>query len=379
MIPARDTRRIIQKLGDEMEPLDTTFLVDLSNLTREEQQWLDEVWEDIPLDKRRRLVALMSEQADEDVQLDFTAVFRRGLTDEDAEVRRAAIEGLWEDESVTLIRPFLHLLHEDVSPDVRASAASALGRFVLLGELGRLSGERSRQVIEALLAIVSDRSLPIDVRRRAVESLAYSSDDRIRPVIGRAYEDESADMRASAIFAMGRSADEYWRGAVRAELFNEDPAHRFEAARAAGELADPRAVERLIVLLKDRDREIRMIAIWALGQIGGAAARRALKQVAQAGLSRDARQQARESLAEMSLLDDETIAFVDDPELYDEVDEENGEYAVFYPGELYGDDGEDDELYGDDEDDELYEDDALYEDHEVWEDSLDPDETDEYS
>jgi HEAT repeat protein len=374
----RDTQRIIQKLGDEMEPLDASTLVDLSNLTREEQQWLDEAWEDIPLDKRRRLVALMNEQAEEDFQLDFSAVLRRGIRDEDAEVRRAAIEGLWEDESVTLIRPFLKLLHEDASPDVRASAASALGRFVLLGELGRLTDERSRELVESLVTIVADRSLPIDVQRRAVESLAYSSDDRVRSIIGRAYEDESADMRASAIFAMGRSADEYWRGAVRAELFNEDPAHRFEAARAAGELADPRAVERLIVLLKDRDRQIRIMAIWALGQIGGAAARRALKQVAQADLSREARQHARESLAEMALLADETIAFVDDPELYDEAGEDDGDYAMFYADDELDEDDESDSLVDDDEDDTFYEDDALFEDDEEWEGSLDPDETDEY-
>src|SRR5688500_4860746 len=134
-----ETPKTIELLADDQEPVDETSLVHLSNLTREEQQLLDATWPMIPLDTRRRMVALMNEQAEEDVQLDFKALFRRGLQDPDEVVRYLSVDGLWEDESVTLIRIFLTMLRSDLSPLVQASAATALGRFVLQGELGYLT------------------------------------------------------------------------------------------------------------------------------------------------------------------------------------------------------------------------------------------------
>ncbi|MDQ4074736.1 MAG: HEAT repeat domain-containing protein [Chloroflexota bacterium] len=342
----RDTEETIDNLQNDREPIEESSLIQLSNLTREEQARLDEVWRDIPLDKRRHMVRLMGEKADEDFQLDFKAVFRRGLQDADAEVRRESIEGLWEDESVTLIRPFLRLL-EDESDVVRASAATALGRFVLQGELGHLTEERYEELVEALVKIVSDPSIPISVRRRAVESVAYSGDERVRDIIARAYEDESEEMRTSAVFAMGRSADEYWSGLVRGELFNEDPAFRFEAARAAGELSDSSAVPRLIALLKDRDREVRKMVIWALGQIGGAAAREALKGVIRGEQSASIRRLAQDCLAELNLLDEDSPSLFLDPSLYKGEEEDDT---------LVWDDDENDSGSGDDESDDFDED-----------------------
>lgn len=305
----RETRQTIDKLHNNHEPLNEEELIHLSNLTREEQGWLEEAWPLITLDKRRRLVQLLGEQADADFQLDFTAVFRRGLRDEDATVRQRAIEGLWEDESVTLIRPLLRLLQDEVDA-VQAAAATALGRFVLQGELGYLTEERYHSLVEELMHVIADAVRPVAVRRRAVEAVAYSSDERVRGIIARAYEDEAEPMRLSALFAMGRSADEYWRGMARAELWNENPAFRYEAARAAGELGDSVAVPRLIALLGDADREVREMTIWALGQIGGPAARKALEGVVQHSNSPARRQLARDSLAEMALLHDANAALL---------------------------------------------------------------------
>ncbi len=311
----RETQKTIEDLKKQDEPLDEPALIHLSNLTREEQGWLDEAWDAIPLDKRRRLVQQLSEDADEDFQLDFSATFRRGLQDVDAEVRRVSVDGLWEVESVSLIRPFLRLL-SDESEAVRASAATALGRFVLHGELEYLPSERYGEIIEALIAMLEDDSLPVAVRRRALESLGYSGDERMRGFIARAYDEAAAEMRLSALLAMGRSADDYWSGQVRLELNNEDPAFRFEAARAAGELSNQRAVPRLIALTRDRDREVREMAIWALGQIGGGAAQEALQRIVQSAASPAVRDLARDSLAELSMIDEGIAASFLRPTLY---------------------------------------------------------------
>ncbi len=327
----RETQKTINTLRDSQEPIDEAELVHLSNLTREEQEWLDEAWTVIPLDKRRRLIGLLAQQAEEDIQLNFSAVFRRGLRDRDAQVRQASIDGLWEDESLTLLRPLLRLLHDE-DEGVRASAATALGRFVLQGELGHLSSERYEELIETLVKLARNPLLSVAVRRRAVEAIAYSSDERVRDIIARAYEEEADEMRASALFAMGRSADEYWSGQVRGELSNENPALRYEAARAAGELGDRRAVLRLIPLAVQGDPVVRDVAIWALGQIGGPVAKEALKQIAQGEQGPSVRRAARDALAELALIDEGAIALFSDAEvgeaplsLVDEEDEEREE------------------------------------------------------
>lgn len=347
---ARDIYQTFRTLQDDAEPLEGAALLDLSNLTREEQTVLAEAWPRIPLDKRRRLVALMGEAADEDVQLDYRAVFRRGLDDADAEVRRLSVEGLWEDESVTLVRPLLALLRQDESMSVRASAATALGRFVLQGELKQLSEERLAEMVEALVGTVGATELPVAVRRRAVESLGYSGDERVPGIIQRAHTDDAEEMRISALFAMGRSADEQWAATVRHELDNENPAIRFEAVRAAGELGDSRAVQPLVALIADSDKEVREMAVWALGEIGGPVAKAALRKVV-TGEDRALRQLARDSLAEMALLDEQSLL------LFDEA-----------PTDLLTPEPDADDEWEEDEDDEEWDD---------WDDEEDDDEDDE--
>jgi HEAT repeat protein len=109
-------------------------------------------------------------------------------------------------------------------------------------------------------------------------------------------------MKESALAAMGRSMMPRWLPIIAKELESKSPALRYEAARAAGELADegrPLLVP-VARLLGDSDTEVALAAIWALGQIGGEAAKRALKEVAKS--DSDARvQAATEALSELEL------------------------------------------------------------------------------
>jgi HEAT repeat protein len=57
---------------------------------------------------------------------------------------------------------------------------------------------------------------------------------------------------------------------------DEDPAVRFEAANACGQLGDESTVPHLISLIKDEDVEVQVSAVQALGTTGGALAKRAL-------------------------------------------------------------------------------------------------------
>ena len=252
-------------------------LYHLSNLEAEGVALVRETWPCLPVKLRRRLIMRLVELAEADFEVDFGAVFRLGLEDEDAEVRTAAIEGLWEDEDVFLI-PLLVARLQDEALTVRAAAATSLGRFILLGELKRIRPDPQSMAYAATLATCRDAEEHVEVRRRALESLAYVSDEAVTQLIREAYAAPEERARISAVFAMGRSANDCWARQVRQELFSPNPEMRYEAARACGELQLREAVPELAELTCDTDPEVQEAACWALGQVGGEEARDVLER-----------------------------------------------------------------------------------------------------
>ncbi|MHB1317517.1 MAG: HEAT repeat domain-containing protein [Anaerolineae bacterium] len=263
-------------------------------------------------ERRLALLSSMVESAEADYELSYMALLRIALEDPLPAVRRMAIEGLWEDERLDLLRRLLSLLEADPSDEVRAAAASSLGRFVYMAECEDLPSARGEQVREALERAVAGQS--VEVARRALESLAYINDETITRLIDEAYAGSQPLMRQSAVFAMGRSADRFWAETVLGELHSDDPAMRFEAARAAGEMRLTRALPLLARLIAgDRDAEVQAMAIWAMGEIGGKRARQLLERLAE-GEDEAQSAAAEEALERMKLASPEFDLFVFEPE-----------------------------------------------------------------
>ena len=293
---------LLKKLGDRQTPLSISSLYGLSHLTRAEAQLFQEVWSLVDAGRRQWILQSLVDIAEASFEVDFNPIFRLCLNDEDAVVRSRAIEGLWEDEDLTLAGLLVRLLRDDPSESVRAAAATSLGRFVLLGELEKIEAAPAMMVEDALLGAIYDPHETLEVRRRAVESIAYSGQAQVQDIIEMAYYDDEEKMRISAIFAMGRSADPLWHEMVIAELYNPDPEMRYEAARACGELEASAALSALIDLIEaDPDPEVQGIAIWALGRIGGKEARRVLEACCE-GEDEALRQAAEEALDELDFL-----------------------------------------------------------------------------
>lgn len=295
--------------GDEIS-ISPSLLFALSDLDRRELGEFARVWITLPADRRRRFTQAMAELAEERIEADFNRIFRYLLDDEDPEVRAHAIDGLWEDETPTLVPTFIGALRSDASARVRAAAAEALGRFLLLAETKRVPAADGDEIRNALLATIRNGGEDALVRRRAIESLAYTNDDTVRGIIASAYADEDPKMRATAIFAMGRSSDPYWKRTVAQELYATDPQLRFEAARAVGELEFKAAVPRLIELLEEADVEIQAAAITSLGQIGGKPARTALLAVI-ASDDEVARELAQDALDELEFANGSDLLLYD--------------------------------------------------------------------
>ena len=161
------------------------------------------------------------------------------------------------------------MLRSDPSAQVRASAATALGRYVLAGELEQLDPPIQARLMAELLTSIHLKGEGIEVRRRALESVAYACTPEVLETLDTAYYHEDEQMRLSAIVGMGRTCDKRWQQIILDELESSSAAMRYEAALASGNLALREAVPTLTGLLDDADPQIRDAAIWSLGQVGG--------------------------------------------------------------------------------------------------------------
>jgi HEAT repeat protein len=276
---ALDALRSSEKGGS-----DSTIFYGLSGLKPEDIERLRPIWETLPPSYRRRLMRTLVEVSETNFELNYQAFAQFGLTDSDPGVREAAIEVLWEDESLGLMQQLIDIAQTDDSREVRAAATSALGRFILAGELGDLPESETVRAQDAVISILNDPAEDNDVRRRALEAIANCGHEIVEDAINTAYEGDDRRMQISAVFAMGRTCDDRWGEIVINELDSDDPEMRYEAARAAGELELEEAIPHLSRLAFDTDVEIKDVAIWSLGEIGGKEAMRVLNL-----LARDAR------------------------------------------------------------------------------------------
>ncbi len=260
------------------EQLHTGQLFIFSKMDQADLKTFQEIWPTIPASRRQEITQELVEISEINFEVDFEPVFLLGLGDADADVRANSISGLWENERPSLIVPFIHLLKTDEVPLVRATAASALGRFVYLNEIEEIEDAHVEPIKQALLETIHQPAEDVEVRRRAIEAIAYVNNPQVTRIIESAYYDEDEKMQVSAIFGMGRSADTRWRPQVISELENSNSEIRFEAARACGELEAGDAVPKLIELIdEDDDPQVKEVSIWALGRIGGQTAREALE------------------------------------------------------------------------------------------------------
>jgi HEAT repeat protein len=266
----------LEALVDSSQQLKIAELQRLSDPSPEQAEQFAARWPDIDVRRRRRILQELIELAEDTVELDFDFVFRHALRDTDDEARLAAVRGLWEYESPDLIDDLTALTQTDDSAAVRAEAALALGRFVLLFETGRLRERHFERVVTALRRAIENAAEIEEVRARAIESIGPYDADWVRQAVTQAYESGSHRLKVSAVHAMGRSAESRWLPLLQRELTSEEAELRYEAAVASGSLADEAAVPSLVPLAADADDEVRAAAIAALGEIGGEAARRAL-------------------------------------------------------------------------------------------------------
>ena len=268
-------QEVIDALLDVDSPLAPRYLYRFSDLEADDILQLRKIWAQIPLWRRKALLEDLDQLFSDDYLLSFEAICRIGITDSDSEIRFLSLRSLFEYDVKDLVSEFLNILSTDDNQDVRAAAATALGKYIYAGEIEELDSKTLRLIEDRLLNVLqgSDNML---VRRRALEALGFSSRKELPALIETAFNQTENEWKASALFAMGRSCDKRWQEPVMSMLNHNLPDIRQEAAKAAGEIEISDANETLIELLEDDNTEVRMAAAWSLSQIGGEDAQEAL-------------------------------------------------------------------------------------------------------
>ncbi|MGC9395540.1 MAG: HEAT repeat domain-containing protein [Anaerolineae bacterium] len=360
-------KKITDSLWESMEASQhipqAADLKQFSGLLAEDIQRLTAAWGNLPVDVRLRTVRAWNALAVEDFEMDFSAVLRIAMRDEDADVRAAAIAGLDEDEDIRLISQLSEILENDTAAVARAAAARTLAHFVLMGELNKILPHFFETACAALLKAHNDLSEDLNVRRHALEALAYTSLHGAPEMIEAAYAHPEEKMRISAVLAMGRSADKRWGQIAYQELFSPHPAMRYEATRACGELALPEAVPALVELAEDVNIDIQRMALWALGQIGGKQAQRTLKRYRNSD-NLTLRQAAHEALEELEFFHGDLTTFFGPPTEFDGASEGSWAEDDAYEGGSIGMKlalgfGENEDDFDDEDEDEDLEDEDL--------------------
>ena len=245
------------------------YLKEFSDIRPLELKTLLDIWPRVTLSRKQTLLEELKTLAEADTLVSFDDFGRALLTDPDPIVRTDAIRLLHESEDLKLVPTYLDMLKTDTDTTVRREAANVLNLFVDLGELEEIPENIYHQIEDALLAAANSED-DARVRRTALESLGYSSRPEVITLIESAFHREDPNWQASALHAMGRSADDRWTEDVLHSLINDDDRIRRAAVEAAGDLAISPARPILLEMLSEEEEpDVTSAVIWSLSQIGG--------------------------------------------------------------------------------------------------------------
>jgi HEAT repeat protein len=272
-------QKVLDSLLANSREFPRQYLQEFSDIGPTELRSLLDVWPRVELKRKLTLLDELDALAETDTLVSFDDFASSLLTDPDPQVRTRAIRLLDESEDVKLVPSFLDMLNNDPDLNVRAQAATALNLFVDLGELEEIAESIHRQVEDALLISITGDD-DARVRRAALESLGYSSREDVATLIQSSFQREDPHWKASALTAMGRSADDRWTDEITRSLVSENNTIRQAAVQAAGNLSLRSTRPLLLRMLNEEDdNSILSAVIWSLSQIGGEDVRTYLENI----------------------------------------------------------------------------------------------------
>ena len=275
----------------------------LSGMDDDDLTIFKQEWKKVEKLRRQAVISQLVFLGEADYRLDFSRVFRYCLEDPDPGIKSHAITGLSEEEDELFVSPLIRFTQRGNNEEVRAAAVTALGKFAILGELGKLSSTQKEHLYNTLWSILKDNKESDSIKSKALVTIAAFHVPEVKALIEEAYGSSELLYKTSAIRAMGRNCDLLWLDILLKEIDSANIDIRYEAILACGEINAEEAVPVLVRLTGSKNLRIREAAIKSLGEIGGENARKTLT-----GLANNARGRTRKAavsaLKELDICED---------------------------------------------------------------------------
>ncbi len=192
---------VINNLLDNSKPFSSQFLLFFSDISLDNLEKIKSIWPEVDRERKYNLLKDLESLMEDNTLASCDDFGYFALQDDDPRIRSRAIPLFWECTNIKLIPIFINLLQNDSDSEVNASAASALGKFVLLGELEEIP-EKSANMVQDLLI---DEYLKADddsIKQRILESLGYSSNKKVDHFITSALKINDKKWHLSALLAI---------------------------------------------------------------------------------------------------------------------------------------------------------------------------------
>ena len=141
---------VIKNLLDNSKPFSSQFLLFFSDISLDDLEKLKSIWPEVDRERKCNLLKDLESLMEANTLASCDDFGYFALQDDDPRIRSQAIPLFWECTNIKFIPIFINLLQNDSDPEVNASAAAALGKFVLLGELEEIP-EKSANMVQDLL------------------------------------------------------------------------------------------------------------------------------------------------------------------------------------------------------------------------------------
>lgn len=248
----------------------------LDDLRADEQAELAAFWSLVPQARRLRVAVACRELAQDNPAFRGGALFRFLADDADPQVRTVAMDGLGLDPELASLEALLARAKVETDDWVRLAAAETLGRLLLAGEL-KSWPEGMQTAAAARLIDWSAEDAP-DLVAVTLANLGYCGLEEVRETLAANLLSEWEVRREAALAGIANSTDRSWEPVVLG-IWREDPDLDVRAAalRAAGRLGLQGFLDICLNVVEfEEEPKLRLGAIAALGDLGGAVAWRAL-------------------------------------------------------------------------------------------------------
>ena len=276
----------------------------LSELEGAALEQFEQIWRRLDGEQRAALVDRLGETTEENLTVDFGAIYQLALNDSDPVVRELGYTLAADEIDPDLLETFLRAAVADADVDVRVAALDGLGAYTLAAQVEDWSADVRGPLESTLVGVLHLAGASLAIRRAALLSLSYLNTPQVEVEIRQAHL--QPDLRAAAVEGMGRNCQDMWIADIQAEMESDARDVREAAAHAAAEMEDERFVPGLIARLRDEEDDVRFAAVEALGVIGGDDAKATLGELLKSR-DRELREAAKDALEELLAREDSSM------------------------------------------------------------------------